>query len=104
MHLKTRSLPETAAWAYLIVALAGPSQAHAEPSVSTTYMPVLWLIAVVSAFLCAALPLFFRKYLLPRLPRWVAWIISFIVLVSFLILIAPLIVIFGSILITGRTM
>jgi hypothetical protein len=88
----------------MVVALALPAIARAEPVASMAHLPFLWLVAggASAALAWISVKLIGRSgRLQSRLAKWAVAIILFIV---FLVLLPPFIVGLGSILITGRTM
>ncbi len=88
----------------LLLSLAAPVIARAEPAASMAHLPFLWMLAtgVCAVFAWIVVRVAGRAGRLRTPLR--KWALGIILLVVLLVFVAPIIVGTGSILITGRTM
>ena len=81
-----------------------PAQILAEPSISQSHIPLLWLCVIIGGVVCGAIPHLFCRYIGRSISKRTIWIVSVVAALLFLVFVGPLMIVFGSILATGRTM
>ncbi|OQD45877.1 hypothetical protein BIY37_06075 [Candidatus Brocadia sapporoensis] len=84
--------------------MATEIEVRAEPNISGSHRPILWLIVLTGGFLSAMILHFIGKWTKLRYPQWMSWLASVLFFLLFMLFFAPLNVAFGNILFTGRTM